>query len=76
MHDFPTTSTCAPMPSQVQPSPQDRFVERGLASMAALKRGAPTLLLEESMQNLRRRIERARRRVTSASVPTARDSVG
>lgn len=55
---------------------QDRFIERGLASMAAVKRGAPTLSLEESMQNLRRRIERVRRRVASASVPPARDSVG
>lgn len=52
------------------PTPQTRFVERGLASMEAFRRGAPTLSLEESMQGLRQRIEHARRCLTSASHPT------
>ncbi len=54
---------------------QAKFIERGLASMEAVQRGAPTRSLEESMRGLRQRIGHARRCLTSASHPTQGDSM-
>ncbi|WP_251973057.1 YlcI/YnfO family protein [Sphaerotilus microaerophilus] len=39
---------------------QAEFVARGMASLDAVRQGAPTLTLDESMQALKRRIAAAR----------------
>lgn len=48
---------------------QAEFVERGLASMEAVRQGVPTLSLDESMQALERRVAAARARAAHRDAP-------